>query len=247
MQKTKLFLLVAAFTFFLVNLASAQVKDTLLKRADTSKIKLSKSLDTAAKKPMTRKDSMKAKYVNPGKVAGRKAVFRSMIIPGWGQLYNMQLLNDGYGTRAGKSQFFQKLYTGGKIAAIYGGITVLTMSYIESSKQYNLYLTELQYRNDHNDKPDPDGPFVNADKVTTRYSTQGITTGKDTYRRNKQIVLFSYGLVYFANIVDAYVAARLHFFNIDDNLSFKVMPSMINTNSVYGFNATPALKLSLTF
>lgn len=241
MQKTKLLILVAAFTFFLVNLASAQVKDTVLKPADTSKIKLSKSLDTAAKKPMTRKDSMKAKYVNPGKVAGRKAVFRSMIIPGWGQLYNMQLLNDGYGTRAGKSQFFQKLYTGGKIAAIYGGITVLTMSYIESSKQYNLALKELQYRDMYNDKPDPEGPFG------SRYSTSGITQRKDTYRRNKQIVLFSYGLVYFANIVDAYVAARLHFFNIDDNLSFKVMPSIINTNSVYGFNATPALKLSLTF
>lgn len=241
MQKTKLLILVAAFTFFLVNLASAQVKDTVLKPADTSKIKLSKSLDTAAKKPMTRKDSMKAKYVNPGKVAGRKAVFRSMIIPGWGQLYNIQLLNDGYGTRAGKSQFFQKLYTGGKIAAIYGGITVLTMSYIESSKQYNLALTELQYRDSHNDQPDPNGPFG------SRYSTTGITQRKDTYRRNKQIVLFSYGLVYFANVVDAYVAARLHFFNIDDNLSFKVMPSMINTNSIYGFNATPALKLSLTF
>ena len=241
MQKTKLLILVAAFTFFLVNLASAQVKDTVLKPADTSKIKLSKSLDTAAKKPMTRKDSMKAKYVNPGKVAGRKAIFRSMIIPGWGQLYNMQLLNDGYGTRAGKSQFFQKLYTGGKIAAIYGGITVLTMSYIESSKQYNLALTELQYRDSHNDQPDPNGPFG------SRYSTTGITQRKDTYRRNKQIVLFSYGLVYFANVVDAYVAARLHFFNIDDNLSFKVMPSMINTNSMYGFNATPALKLSLTF
>ncbi|MDQ0969926.1 hypothetical protein QFZ20_005329 [Flavobacterium sp. W4I14] len=241
MQKTKLLILVAAFTFFVVNLASAQVKDTVLKPADTSKIKLSKSLDTAAKKPMTRKDSMKAKYVNPGKVAGRKAVFRSMIIPGWGQLYNIQLLNDGYGTRAGKSQFFQKLYTGGKIAAIYGGITVLTMSYIESSKQYNLALTELQYRDSHNDQPDPNGPFG------SRYSTTGITQRKDTYRRNKQIVLFSYGLVYFANVVDAYVAARLHFFNIDDNLSFKVMPSMINANSMYGFNATPALKLSLTF
>ncbi|MDQ0637873.1 hypothetical protein QF042_001438 [Pedobacter sp. W3I1] len=241
MQKTKLLILVAAFTFFLVNLASAQVKDTVLKPADTSKIKLSKSLDTAARKPMTRKDSMKAKYVNPGKVAGRKAVFRSMIIPGWGQLYNMQLLNDGYGARAGKSQFFQKLYTGGKIVAIYGGITVLTMSYIESSKQYDLALTELQYRDSHGDQPDPNGPFG------SRYSTTGITQRKDTYRRNKQIVLFSYGLVYFANIVDAYVAARLHFFNIDDNLSFKVMPSMINTNSIYGFNATPALKVSLTF
>ncbi|SDC67653.1 DUF5683 domain-containing protein [Pedobacter soli] len=244
MQKTKLLILVSLFTFLIVNLANAQVKDTtVLKPADTTKTKLVTPIGKGgAKQPVTRQDSMKAKYVNPGKVAGRKAVFRSMIIPGWGQLYNMQLLNDGYGTRAGKSQFWQKIYTGGKIAAIYGGITVLTMSYIESTKQYNLSLKELQYRDSHNGEFDPTGPFG------ARYSTSGITLRKDTYRRNRQIVLFSYGLVYFANIVDAYVAARLHFFNIDDNLgTVKIMPSMINTNSVYGFNATPALKLSLTF
>ncbi|TCD10344.1 hypothetical protein EZ449_11035 [Pedobacter frigidisoli] len=220
-------------------MALAQVKDSVVKSVDTAKTKV--------RPPMTRQDSMKAKYVNPGKVAGRKAIYRSLIIPGWGQLYNMQLLNDGYGTRAGKNQTFQKIYTGGKIVAIYGGFTVLTMSFIESSKNYKLYLTELQYRDINNGRPDPNGPFVNTDGVTSRYSTQGITTGKDTFRRNKQIVLFSYGLVYLANVVDAYVAARLHFFNIDDDLSFKVTPTMINTNTVYGFSNTPALKLSLTF
>lgn len=236
MQKTKLLILVAAFTFVFVNLASAQVKDTVLKPADTAKIKLSKPLDTA-KKPMTRRDSVKAKYVNPGKVAGRKAVFRSMIIPGWGQLYNIQILNDGYGTRAGKSQFFQKLYTGGKIVAIYGGATALTLSLIDSRKNYKRFLAEAQYRENHP-----------GDKLDLRqYSDQGILDGKSLYKRNSQIVYFSYGLLYAANIIDAYVAARLHFFNIDDNLSFKVMPSIINTDSMYGLNLTPALKLSLTF
>ncbi|MBO9674106.1 MAG: hypothetical protein J7577_11720 [Sphingobacteriaceae bacterium] len=238
MQKTKLLILVAAFTFVFVNLASAQVKDTVLKPADTAKIKLSKSkLDTTAKKPMTRRDSVKAKYVNPGKVAGRKAVFRSMIIPGWGQLYNIQILNDGYGTRAGKSQVFQKLYTGGKIAAIYGGATALTLSLIDSRKNYKRFLTEAQYRENN--------PGKKSD--LTQYSDQGVLDGKSLYKRNSQIVYFSYGLLYAANIIDAYVAARLHFFNIDDNLSFRVMPSMINTDSMYGLNLTPALKLSLTF
>ncbi|MFD2583450.1 DUF5683 domain-containing protein [Pedobacter vanadiisoli] len=236
MQKTKLLILVVAFTFLFVNLASAQVKDTVLKPADTAKIKLSKPLDTA-KKPMTRRDSVKAKYVNPGKVAGRKAVFRSMIIPGWGQLYNIQILNDGYGTRAGKSQFFQKLYTGGKIVAIYGGATALTLSLIDSRKNYKRFLAEAQYRENN--------PGKKLD--LTQYSDQGILDGKSLYKRNSQIVYFSYGLLYAANIIDAYVAARLHFFNIDDNLSFKVMPSIINTDSMYGLNLTPALKLSLTF
>lgn len=237
MQKTKLFILVTISAFFLVNFAAAQVKDTLLKPADTSKIKLSKSLDTVAKKPMTRKDSMKARYVNPGKVAGKKAVFRSMIIPGWGQLYNMQLLNDGYGTRAGKSQVFQKIYTGGKIAAIYGGATALTLSLMDSRKNYKRFLAEAQYRENN--------PGKKLD--LTQYSNQGILDGKSLYKRNSQIVYFSYGLLYAANIIDAYVAARLHFFNIDDNLSFRVMPSVMGTDSMYGFNLTPALKLSLTF
>ncbi|KQM67288.1 hypothetical protein ASE74_07435 [Pedobacter sp. Leaf216] len=240
MQKTKLLILVSLFTFFLVNLASAQVKDTVLKSVEpTKKIKLSKSIDTAAKKPMTRKDSMKAKYVNPGKVAGRKAVFRSMLIPGWGQLYNIQLLNDGYGTRAGKSQVLQKLYTGGKIVAIYGGATALTLSYLDSRKNYNRFLAEAQYREQN--------PGKKSDQGLSQYTNQGILDGKSLYKRNSQIVLFSYGLLYAANIVDAYVAARLHFFNIDNNLSFKVTPSMINSSTMYGFNATPALKLSLTF
>jgi len=240
MQETKLLILVSLFTFFLVNLASAQVKDSVLKPVDTSKkIKLSKSLDTAAKKPLTRKDSMKAKYVNPGKVAGRKAVFRSMLIPGWGQLYNIQLLKDGYGTRAGKSQVLQKLYTGGKIVAIYGGATALTLSYLDSRKNYSRFLAEAQYREDN--------PGKKSDQGLSQYTNQGILDGKSLYKRNSQIVLFSYGLLYAANIVDAYVAARLHFFNIDNDLSFKVRPSMINSSTIYGFNATPALKLSLTF
>jgi len=243
MRLNKLLILVSLFTFFLVGQALAQVEDTVLKSStDTLKNRVVKPIGTATPpKVMTRQDSMKARYVNPGKVAGRKAVIKSLILPGLGQVYNMQLLNDGYGTRAGKSQTLQRIYTIGKIGAIYGGFTVLTMSYIESTRQYNLYLKELQYRNDHGNQADPDGPFGN------RYSTTGITNGKDTYRRNRQIVLFSYGLVYFANVVDAYVAARLHFFNIDDKLSFKAVPTMINSNSMYGFNAAPAVKLSLTF
>lgn len=235
-------LLVFFFSFLLVNAVSGQVRDTVVRPPDTLKREAVKP----APKVLTRRDSMKLKYVNPGKVAARKAVLRSFIFPGLGQIYNIHLLNDGYGTRAGKSQAAQKIYTIGKIGAIYGGFTLLTMSYLESSKNYNIYLKELQYRDAHSGAFDPTGPFVPTGN-STGYSLQGITTGKDTFRRNKQIVLFSYVLLYGANVVDAYVAARLHFFNIDDKLSFRMSPSMITSNTVYGFNATPAVKLSLTF
>lgn len=243
MHFNKLLILVSLFTFFLVNQASAQVEDTVSKATDTLKSRNYRPMKVDSPKVMTRRDSVKSKYVNPGKVAGRKAVLKSLILPGLGQIYNLQLLNDG--SRAGKNLTFQRIYTIGKIGAIYGGFTVLTLSYIESSKQYDLYLKELQYRNNNGGKADPNGPFIKADG--SEFSTSGITTGKDTYRRNKQIVLFSYGLVYIANVVDAYVAARLHFFNIDDKLSFRAVPTLINSNSMYSFRAMPALKLSLTF
>nr|WP_233166839.1 DUF5683 domain-containing protein [Pedobacter sp. ASV2] len=242
MQKGRLIILVSLFTFFLINVANAQVKDSVQKPVDTLNLK------TKAVKPLgkdtVRKKSAKESYVNPGKIAGRKAVLKSLLLPGLGQVYNIQLLSDGYGERAGKSQTLQKVYTIGKIAAIYTGFTVLTLSYIDNSNNYKIFLAEAQYR----EARLQGATNLVGNPALARYSNEGILTAKSTYKRNKQIVLFSYGLIYFANVVDAYVAARLHFFNIDDKLTFKITPTVINNNSMYSFNpATPALKLSLTF
>lgn len=243
------FVLMILFGLFWANQIKAQVKkDTILKPVDTTKVKvlkptdtakvkLVKPADTAKTKVMSKRDSAKAKYVNPGKIAARKAVFKSMLIPGWGQLYNIQILNDGYGERAGKSQVFQKIYTGAKIAAIYGGITALTIAYIDNRNNYKIFLAEAQYREQN------PGKQLNL----TRYTDQGVLDNKAIFKRNTQIVIFSYGLIYLANIVDAYVAARLHFFNIDDTLTFKIWPTAINSNTMYGMNFSPGLKLSLTF
>ena len=232
------------FIFFCIisfaKLAAAQVKDTVLKPVDTAAVvKKSSFLEKTGKK--SKVDTLKSGYVNLGKIAGRQAIIRSLIVPGWGQLYNIKLLNDGYGPRANKNHVLQKAYTFGKIGAIYGGFTALTIAYISARKNYKLYLKELQYRFDNNAPFDPDGPFG------ARYSTAGITTGKNTYKRNSQIVIFSYGLIYIANVLDAYVAARLHFFNVDDNLAFNISPTLQNMPTIYTNNYIPSLKFALTF
>ena len=238
MRTVKHFLLIL-FCTVLANLAKAQVKDTVLRTVDSTK--LLKKPEVIQKTGANSKiDTVKSKYVNPGKVAGRKAIIRSLIVPGWGQLYNIQLLKDGYGERAGKSHVLQKAYTIGKIGAIYGGFAALTIAYIDSRKNYQLFLKELQYRFDNSAPFDPNGPFGE------RYSTSGITSGKNTFKRNSQIVIFSYGLLYLANVLDAYIAARLHFFNVDDNLAFNIAPSLQNT-TLYGGNYVPSLKVVLTF
>lgn len=162
-----------------------------------------------------------AKYVNLGKIAARKAIFRSMIIPGWGQVGNGLTV-----------------YRGIKVAAIYTGGTLLVISYFQNTKTYHLYLDELQYRVEHNDVAKPGSSL-------SRATTSALTTAKDTYRRNREVVIFSLVGLYALNVVEAYVDARLKYFDVGDNLAIKVSPSVINSNTMYGYNSfAPALKIA---
>lgn len=244
MLKVKRLILFSLFTFCIVNLASAQVKDTLSRPIDTVKTTPIRVVRMDSSKQKV--DTLKQKYVNPGKVAGRKAIFKSLIIPGWGQLYNNQLLVDELNAKGEKTgHFWQKTYTLGKIGLIYTGFTLLTLSYIDSDKNYKIFLKEAQIRASNKLNP-TNKQDVNPDLV--RYGDANILDAQAIYKRNRQIVIFSYFAVYAVNVVDAYVAARLHYFNIDDTISFKISPTLINNpNMMYGFNGSPALKLSLRF
>lgn len=164
-------------------------------------------------------------YVNLGRIAGRKAAIRSALIPGWGQ----------YGNGL-------TVYRGIKIAAIYTGGTLLAISFIQNNNKYHEYLTELQYRAAHNDQPTQGSPLANI-------LTPGLITAKDVYRRNKEVIIFSFVGLYVVNIVEAYVDARLSYFDIGDNLAIKISPTVIGTqSSMYGYNAfNPGLKVAFRF
>jgi hypothetical protein len=190
--------------FFIFSIIAAKAQDKIIVKGDS----LKKVPDTA-------------KYVNLGKIAAKKAVYRSMIIPGWGQVGNG--LN---------------VYRGLKVGAIYAGGTMLVLSYFDNTRMYKAYLHELQYRLENNGISEPGSPYAKA-------QTSALTTAKDTYRRNREVVIFSLVGVYAINVIDAYVDARLKYFDVGDNLAIKVSPSMINSNTMYGYNSfTPALKIA---
>ncbi|RNL51113.1 DUF5683 domain-containing protein [Pedobacter jejuensis] len=239
MLKFKGLISFSLFVLCFVHLASAQVKDTLLKPIDT--IKTTPIRVVRIDSPKKTIDTTKAKYVNPGKVAARKAVLKSLIIPGWGQLYNNQLLNEKLNAKGEKTgHFWQKTYTLSKVGIIYAGFTLLTLSYIDNDKGYKTFLKEAQFRALNKGQTE--------NKSLDRYDDTNVLNNLAIFKRNRQIVIFSYFAVYAVNVVDAYVAARLNYFNIDDSLSMKITPSLMsNPNSMYGFNATPALKVSLRF
>ncbi|TCC98004.1 DUF5683 domain-containing protein [Pedobacter psychroterrae] len=174
-------------------------------------------------RPAQRLDNVKPKYINQGKIAGRKAIFSSLMVPGLGQLRNGITV-----------------YRLAKVGAIYVGGTMLTLSYIDNNKNYHFFLKELIYVREHEGKH-PDGSlYVNVDE-------QGLISAKDLFRRNREVVIFSLVGLYLLNAVEAYVDARLKYFNVDD-VSIKFSPDLINTNTMYGFNKmTPGIKLTLTF
>jgi len=117
---------------------------------------------------------------------------------------------------------------------------MLVMSYIDNNNRYKIYLRELQYRKLNNNNAMPDNGLE-------RYQTiESLTIDKNIFKRNREVVLISLVGLYGLNVLDAYVTARLKFFNVDDTLSFKLSPSIINSNTMYGFsNVAPALKLTL--
>ncbi len=134
----------------------------------------------------------------------------------------------------------QKIYIVGKIAAIYGGGFVLTKSYIENKNRYKQFLAELQYRRLNDNKPNPDGGLTQYPGV------DNLTAAKNIFKRNKDVVLFSLIGLYGMNVLDAYITTRLKYFNVDENIAFKISPTVINSNTIYSYNMiTPGIKLTL--
>ena len=170
---------------------------------------------------VARVDTLKSNYVNVGKVAARRAIIRSAIIPGWGQFGNG--LN---------------VYRGVKIAAIYTGATLLTLSYIDNNNKYNEFLAELRDRQANGGNSVIGSPYINV-------QTAGLTAAKDTFRRNREVVIFSMIGLYGIQVVEAYVDARLKYFDVGDDLAIRIKPSVISSGTMLGYQSfVPAIKVS---
>lgn len=187
-----------------------------------------------------RVDTLKGpKYINKGRIAGRKAIRRSLILPGLGQVYNYGLVVDD--VKRGVYQdkrVWQKIYIVGKIGLIYTGGALLVSSFIDNNRMYRASLAELQWRQQNPTLPNRDNQFV-------RYETSYLTTAKAIFKNNREVVLISLAVLYGANVIDAYVTARLKYHNVENELSYQISPTLINASPMYGFKPLPGLKLTL--
>ncbi|QNL50435.1 hypothetical protein H8S90_02090 [Olivibacter sp. SDN3] len=150
----------------------------------------------------------------------RIAATRSAILPGWGQLFN-----GGWG------------YV--KAPIVWAGFGGLGYSFVFAQKNYRETLDEVQQRVQNQDIPE-NPKYEGAD-------TQWLIGAKDFYRRNRDLtVLLTLGW-YALNVIDAYIDAKFVRYDMSDDLTFKITPTLMQAPNAYAFSSMPVVGLKATF
>lgn len=145
----------------------------------------------------------------------RRAALNSALLPGLGQIYNKRWW---------------------KVPLVYGGFIGIGLVFEFNQRYYQVFLKEAQFRQEN--------PGKTQNPLYAPYTTEGIISIKDSYRRNRDLSVLA-GLGFYAiNIIDAYVDAKFFRFDISDELSVKVSPSL-NQAPIHASSTGQVLGLKL--
>ncbi|NIG53649.1 DUF5683 domain-containing protein [Chitinophaga sp. Cy-1792] len=137
----------------------------------------------------------------------RKAALYSAVLPGLGQAYNREYW---------------------KIPLVYAAIGTCTGFFIFNMKEYKRYRDAYRIRLLNN--PDIHDEFETIYPRT--YPADAIKVIRDQYRSYVDYSVLFFVLSYGLNIVDATVFAHLRSFDISDDLSLRVSPTIINNRTL---------------
>lgn len=190
--------------------------DTLGREQDSIRL-LTPGIKSA--KPVSRKDTI---FKDAARLAleklPRQAALRSAILPGLGQIKNGRWW---------------------KVPFVYGGFVGLGLIFEFNNRYYLDLLEEVQFRADPQNK----------NKIsTTKYSDPQISfdrlkLAKDSYRRNRDLSILAGVAFYAVQIIDAYVDAKFFRFDISDELSFNVAPTLQTPPFSHAIKPVPAFKI----
>ncbi|WP_073066525.1 DUF5683 domain-containing protein [Fodinibius roseus] len=125
-------------------------------------------------------------------------MYKSMIIPGWGQVTNNQIW---------------------KVPIVYGLLGGLTWYSIDLTRRYHDYRAAYYNLNDQTSDDQRFGPT--PDYIPESANLEQLKTIRNTYRNRRDMVYIGIALAYGLNIVDAYVFAHMRSFDVSDNLSMR--------------------------
>lgn len=152
---------------------------------------------------------------NKDKHSPAAATIFSTIVPGMGQVYN-------------------KKYW--KVPIIYGGLSTMIFIVDWNNRGYQRFKKAVKLVSD--DNPDT------VDEFKGTRTLSELTLYENSYRRSRDIAFVGLIAVYVLNIIDANVDANLYDWNVNDDLSLRIEPTIVNNNFAFESASTPAFGLS---
>lgn len=128
-----------------------------------------------------------------------KATLYSAMLPGLGQAYNRKYW---------------------KVPVIYVGFATIGYFVDMNTKEYR------KFKEAYNYKASGDSTWTNNEYVF-KYSQSSLLQGRNYYRRNMELSYILGAALYFLNIIDAAVDAHLLDFDVGEDLSLRVQPSLL--------------------
>jgi hypothetical protein len=142
----------------------------------------------------------------------RGALWRSAVVPGWGQFYNRQYL---------------------KIPFVYAGFAALGVRIYRSHQEYLLFKRahlfgrgpQLADEGEPNPYQQYESQFDAAAERLGGERLGAMRDLRDQFRRRRDLAILGAGLLHALNILDAYVSAHLLTFDVGEELSVRVRPT----------------------
>ncbi len=209
-------------------------EDTLL--TDTSEsISLEDSVtidSTSLSKALAPKALRKKRDWSTWKPNTKRALWLALVLPGAGQIYNRKYW---------------------KLPIIYGGFVGCAYAMSWNNQMYHDYSQAYMDIMDDDPNTESYNQFLHLgakidDSNIERYK-EIFRKRKDRYRRWRDMSMFVMIGVYAFSVIDAYVDASLSEFDISDDLSLRIEPTMLNNQqSKNPFRSSSlGLQCSLTF
>lgn len=125
-------------------------------------------------------------------------LYKSMIIPGWGQIVNKQIW---------------------KVPIVYGLLGGLGWYSVYTTKNYHDYRAAYYNLNEEADNDFRFGPT--PDYISEDANLEQLRDIRNTYRNRRDQIYIGLVLAYGLNIIDAYVFAHMRSFDVSENLSMR--------------------------
>ena len=211
------FLLCMIFLVFVLNASAQRIIDSTGRTIVTDTIGRGISSDSLSKVATPVRDK---KVDSVLKVhSPRKAIIRSAIIPGWGQIYN-------------------KKYW--KLPIVYGALGVTTYIFFDNRKVYkdSRVAYAAKFKASRGDSSD----YHLIKPEYLRYQLEDIRYQRDQFRKYLDYSVLYFLLFWGLNVVDAAVDAHLKSFDVSPDLSLKLKAGYSEMAGTKGISLVLALK-----